>query len=297
MHKNVSTIYRRSFLLGTVFLAGSTLIGCANWKKNSTHNDGSTKAGFTKHRLPLDAVILEMHVMQFEDSDATLLEETWTQVDESRVDRGIRKHLLNNGFRAGVVSTQVPRELQELIDKHQLRSNHVTEQEKDTTTKMRTPVRVGHPARLVTSPTNEKLSWIANEDGYLHGREMMDARCEFVVSVFPQRDGIVSLKLYPELHYGVPRQRIGVGNSSLKYEMSQDKYALNFLTVDVDLGLGESLVLAPTMPLTGLADSFLKSSNQMGQRPKFILIRLAQTQADNLFERGMESSSIATPID
>ena len=275
----------------------TALLGCASWKKDAE----SKPLELAKTRLPIDAVVMEFFVIQVEDEEAELEELAWSEIDQQRIELKARKTMADNGIRCGISTMQLPLSLQTLIRHHQ--EQRETEQTKaealigEETNRQRIQIRAGQPALIVMSPILPSLSWMVNDDGYLYGRESRQARCQYTVKAHPTSDGQVRVECIPEISYGAPRQRIGVGNNALMYAVSQDRHVFDSLKIETKLAAGDWMVVGNTPSAMGIGENFFRQSKEDGGKRKLVLIRLAQTQFDDLFAPDEIAAPIATPTD
>ena len=134
-------------------------------------------------------------------------------------------------------------------------------------------------------------------DGYRHGGSKHNAQSEFEVRSYSQGNGSVKLIVMPEIFYGDPKQVVTTSNASFRYEMKHDSILFSNLKLETNLALGESLVLAPnskaglkTYDFFGLGKSFFEGNQG---NCKLIVIRLAQSQKDDLFD----SNEMGQPLE
>jgi len=275
----------------------ATIFGCATWKKEAE----SPAVELSKTRLPIDAVVMEFFIIEVEDGEADLEELAWSEIDQQRIDLKTRKTLADNGIRAGISTMLLPLSLQTLINNHQER--RITEETKaesligEETMQQRIQIRAGQPAHIIMSPVVSSLSWMVNDDGYLYGRESFQARCQCTVKAHPTGDSQVRIEFIPEITYGAPRQRIDVGNNALMYAVSQDRHVFDMLKIETKLAAGDWLVVGNLPTSLGIGEKFFRQSKEDGGKRKLVLIRLAQTQFDDLFAPDRIVTPIATPTD
>ena len=62
-----------------------------------------------------DSVVLEMFFVRFPFGDPAVNEKLWEEIDEQQFPPELRERLARNGFRAGLVSGQMPDELSKLM--------------------------------------------------------------------------------------------------------------------------------------------------------------------------------------
>ena len=96
---------RRSIAVLPVLLL---LAGCTPLPKG--------KSPLMAAQMSPDSVVLDMFFVRFPFGDATLNEKLWAKIDEQQIAPELRERLAQNGFRAGVVSGQMPIELSTLLE-------------------------------------------------------------------------------------------------------------------------------------------------------------------------------------
>ncbi len=76
---------------------------------------GCTTTALHKGKSPLvpaqmspDSVVLEMFFVRFPFGDPAVNEKLWEEIDEQQFTPELRERLARNGFRAGLVSGQMP---------------------------------------------------------------------------------------------------------------------------------------------------------------------------------------------
>jgi len=110
----------------------------------------------------------------------------------------------------------------------------------------------------------------------------------------PLGNGSVRLQLTPEVHHGAPQQRIVGDNHNFIIETKQTEVAFDQLLIECVLAPGETLVLSCTSEFSGLGRHFFVEPDVSDPKPKIVLIRLAQSQFDDLFAADQILKPIAT---
>jgi hypothetical protein len=114
------------------------------------------------------------------------------------------------------------------------------------------------------------------------------------VTATPHGDGTVDLELTPEVHFGRPRQR-WVGQTGLFHaEIAQETAAFDALSIRASLTPGQTLVLAADAVRGRLSQAFCDGLCGETAPGKLVLLRLAQTQLDDLFDPQQALTPIAT---
>ena len=255
--------------------------GCSVW---------SRPAGKSVHlpvpRLPPDSVVLETCSVRVPLAD---YESLWDEVDEQHLPLELRRRLADNGFRCGLVGTSLPVVLRRLLseDSSQLLGEMGSEIDMDvdvTPNYRRMRLRAGRRGEILASSVRENIhALFVEEDRRVRGQLFRQAQCVFGVRAFPQGDGQVRVQLTPEIHYGAPRRRFTARAAGLQFETRRDREVFEPLRLEAVLSPGETLLLTSTVDTKGLGDQFFSASAGGGGTRKLRLVRLAQTQYDDLF--------------
>ncbi|MEC8162763.1 MAG: hypothetical protein VX111_16580, partial [Planctomycetota bacterium] len=130
------------------------------------------------------------------------------------------------------------------------------------------------------------------------GKSFENAECHLSLRSYPRRDGTVRLKLTPEIHHGQPRQGVDVATHSLIFRPFRDKEVFSELEMEANLRPGHIIVVAASGDESLLGHHFLSQSQAVEEgREKLVLVRLVQTQLDDLFDPGQIFTPIETPVE
>jgi hypothetical protein len=243
-----------------------------------------------------DSVVLEMFFVRFPFGDTTVNEKLWQEIDEQPFAPELRERLVRNGFRVGVISGQLPTELSKLLELGNkpapsgnmggAKINDANDLADNQPRVMRRhlQIRAGQRSEIITSGVYAQLPVLMNESGQLCGQTYNQAQGIFAAKSFPQSDGHVRLELTPELQYDQPRQR-WVGNQGmLRLEAGRPKREFSDLAISADLTPGAILVLSSLANRPGRLGHHFFTENESKLEQKILIIRLAQTQHDGLFD-------------
>lgn len=293
---------RREWLARFAALWGGSLLlgGCATWKKDSADpiGEGPNLRGY---RMAGDSVVVEIAIVNV-SNDLDLSDRIWLQIDETIVDPQVRQRLGNNGFRVGVAPAVLPPELAAQLD----RQLHEADMDAETgamapgirLNQQRHQLRSGQALQITTTPLQERVAWIMNDDGYRAGGSVEQADCQLALRTYPRRDGSVRVKLTPEIHHGAAKQGVDVANSSMIFRQYRDKQLFPSLELAVNLRPGQVMVVGTTPGADQLGHLFLSEPEGVEEkRGKLVLVRLAQVQLDDLFEQTQSFLPLETPVE
>lgn len=213
--------------------------------------------------------------------------DVWHDVDEQFLPTALRRKLAENGFRCGFLDGRPSPALQTALDSHAERHSHAAEDEDRSvpTGIQRLQNRSGRRGKILTSEIQESLAVLLPEAGRVRGQTYSQAQCLFSVRSFPQGDGSTQLELTPEIEFGEARPRwLGEsGEGSFRVDTSRERREFESLRIATQLSPGQMLVLGPLPQLKGLGRQFFAETARGGDQPRVLIIRLAQTQLDDLF--------------
>jgi hypothetical protein len=270
-------------LLACLLLGGS---GCASWHVPAVEKTGWS---FPAQRMSSDTVVLEIAFVRVPPELAGEAEALWKEVDEQAIDTQLRRRLNGNGLRCGIVGSQLPATLQRLFDQQRpldLTSSDPDAVAQDAMRQHRLQSREGERSTVAAGPVRDDLHLFLNDDGSVRGETFSKAQCMFALRTFPKGDGRVRLEITPEIEHGEPRNR-RVGQDGLwRLDFGRDRRSFETLRTEALLSPGRTLLITCTTEPVFLGTSFFARGPQ---DYNLLLVRLAQTQKDDLFD----SASVA----
>ena len=231
----------------------------------------------------------------------------WEEVDEQHFPVEVRRKLEKNGFRAGVLAGQIPPSLSRLLDlKGKPSAGGEVQQVKVAdlvtparVTSQRLQTRAGQRYEIAASGVIEKMPVLVSEAGEIRGLTYEQAQGIFALHVAPQPDGRVQLELVPEIHHGENRQHWVGDQAIFRLETGRPKRAFEELKLTAVMGPGAMLLLGSQPNRQGsLGHYFFLESNGRDDRldQKLILVRLCQTQHDDLVSPGPAAAAAVAPL-
>ena len=249
-----------------------------------------------------DSVAIEICQLRIPVDGAVLGEPFWAELDETHLPVPLRQRLTANGFRCGLAGIQLPGGLQRLLDGPAKRSDGsdnetvavetVAIETEAPAVYRRLTCRAGRRNEIVTSEVVETLEVLYQEEGQIRGQSCPGAQCLLAMKTRPRGDGRVELELTPEVHYGRPRHSWTGRDGVFRQEVGRQRKVFDKLRLEVVLSPGETLVLSAGPDTKGLGRGFFWRQSDGQPCQKLLLLRIAQTQRDDLFS----PARIATPI-
>lgn len=251
------------------------------------------------NRLAPDAVVLDIAFVRLPATDTTTDTAAWNAADEQVLPTALRRELAANGLRAGVLGQKLPVELERALDAPADSFEKLSEQAaldlEVGATRQHLPVRAGHRSIIKTSPVYPSLAMLLSEDGVVRGHQLTDARCTLCLKAYPQGDSRVKLSLSPEIEHGESKTHWVRGEGMMLQQTGQSRMVLQRLLCEATLSPGQCLLLGSTPEAKGLGQHFFGQAAASGGERRLILIRLSQTQLDDLFAPEQTSAPLATP--
>lgn len=247
-----------------------------------------------------DTVVLEMQTVLIPESSSDIeLDRLWNELDEQHLDRDLRRRLADNGMRCGLLGTQIPELLRQVLES-QLSSSQdrweLMESLPDNPIgHRRLQARAHKRYEIVASPSQASCVVLTSQNGRLAGQTLYDAQCRFALRTYPRGDGNVRLELTPEIHHGPLEQKWTGSDGAFQPVVSRQKEIFDQLRIDTVLSPGEILLLTSTSEPKGVGALFFSDlSRPSAPCVKMLLVRLAQTQLDDLFDDDVITTPIAT---
>jgi hypothetical protein len=285
---------RCTYLFAALCLAAG---GCARLATQS-----EKPAELPPPRMSADSVVLELAFAHLPAADEAGYDEIWQAADEQHFPSELRTELAANGLRVGIVSQNLPPRLRQLLDDAPLT---LTDRSEDVTTSdvevQRAPRRIqcrtGHRAKVVVSKTHPSLPLLMQEQGYVRGHLLEQAQCLFALKPYPQGDGRVKLDLTPEVEHGQLKTQWVGSEGSLMQRTGRDKLVFDRLRLEGKLTPGQVLVISTTPQVKGLGEHFFSETAAGRVERTLLLVRVAQTQYDDLFAPEQVVTPLATPAE
>ncbi len=283
-------MWERQFRCSFACLLLAAFAGCSQW--SSTSSDYSL---FDPPRMSPDSVVIEMAILDLRSENVDAVERLWGEVDELQVEPDARRQLAAHGLRSGVIGVHVPEwivcRLSQQCKHLQLDSNNGMAMPSDIKVQRRLQCRAGKRRELPIGARFEKLTVMGDSD---LPTEYSDGQCLLMLTASPLGDGRVSLELVPEIHYGEPKQRwVGQGGE-FRADIALDSVSFDGMKVTATLNPGETMLLAATPEADRLGRAVCQSETAETPAKRLVLLRLAQTQSDDLFAPHQSLTPIAT---
>jgi len=253
-----------------------------------------------------DSVVVDIFFIRFPFGDPQANGDLWAEVDEQAFSPELRQRLTRNGFRAALIAGPMPATLCQLLEipeKPPPSASHtgvtVTDLREDPKVVRRhVQVRAGQRTEIQTSGVYERLPVLVCEARGVCGQEYTDAQGVLALRADAQPDGRARLHLVPEVHYGQPRlQRIPTPGG-VRLEPGRPRRAFDDLAMEAMLQPGQMIVVASLPHKPGSLGHYFFTQETSGKlEQKLMVIRLSQTQRDDLFDPQLPLPLDSLPVD
>jgi hypothetical protein len=279
-----------------MLLAALLLCGCSPWLRPP-----ESDKGLPMPLMSTDTVVLEVAFVHLTPEDHAVEAATWRQLDEQALPIELRMQLAANGIRGGVAGSQLPQELRDLAERTSREllqapaGDDVTSAETASLARnRRMQVRAGRRGKIVVSAVMPNISVLAkDEQGHVQGAAFQDAQCLFSLLATPGGDGRTTLQLTPEIEHGELKNRWVPVDGALMNQVGKSRQVYDQLRLELPLSPGQTLVIGATEEPSGLGQHFFTLKDPTPRRT-MLLIRVAQTQQDDLFVKPLERQELTS---
>jgi hypothetical protein len=241
-----------------------------------------------------DSVAMEIIWARFPANDPVLGDAAWREIDETQIEPAVRREMLNNGLRAGVIGSVIPAAINHVLHQHESPPRKGdSDQTKTDAQLMSEPIVHGHILRvrrnqrtdIQASDEYASLPLLVSGGTELGGHTYQQAKAVYCLRVDPRPDRTALVELTPEIQHGASRLRFTTGDDGIFKQASlNERKVFELLQVSVRLAPGEMLVLM-SLPNSGsqLGHYFHTVDSAEGPQQKLILIRLAEVPSSDTF--------------
>lgn len=272
-----------------IAVPGVCLPACLKLPKPSWQNLQQEEKLLSPSRMAADSVVLEVMFVYVSPTANHPDSPLWQQLDETHLPIETRRTLDANGIRCGLIGGSLPQPLLDLMEDDRnttdlrQRTGNIPIAAENRMQRMH--CRDGQPGRIVVSPSiHDSLSVVLVDGDYLKGQTYQQAQCLLGLRTYALGDGRARIHLTPEVHHGDPRTQF-VGKEGA-WMLKSDRNVASYAELELDhiLSPGQTLVLSAAPSAQGLGGSFFQDADAASETQILVLVRLAQTQQDDLFE-------------
>jgi hypothetical protein len=271
----------RIWQIGIVALACALASGCQAFIKSP---DGALEQLLRPAATSPDSVTLEIFHARIPLDQEHQADALWEQIDEQCFDADLRRQLVANGLRAGVVGSAPPAELSKLLaleaEAPEASSSRVITEQSAMPRVTRRVVQVNRrePSSIQVSGPRDEAQVLFSDEGRFGGGTFRQVQGVYALQAEAVAGQRVKVRLTPELHHGEMRLRYEGGEQGIMLKRpSQDHEVFERLAMEAELAPGELLVLG-CLPdaKTSLGGVFHTASTAGHEERKLIVVRLLQ---------------------
>ena len=294
MAANQRQLFGRRRWTGFLLLA---VCCCAVSCKFSGHKSTNTGGGNPLlHPVPMsqEAVSIDVFMVRIPLHHRELLRQLWAEVDEQWGSPTLRRELMNQGLRVGIQGVSLSPALTKLINATAAPSTlsadpteiSVAELQKDPIVKQQSRQMLPGMHTLfqpyADSVPEMPIFW--HENGYFCGKTFKDAEGLIGLVATPLKGGQVRFEITPEVAHGTVETKYNFHGGVMFTETAKSRHPFGNLAVSLDLLPGQWIVMGPVSEnCSGIGRCFFTRDRGETEQ-KVILIRLARSQRNNLFD-------------
>ncbi|HTQ40569.1 MAG TPA: hypothetical protein VMJ32_16200 [Pirellulales bacterium] len=251
-----------------------------------------------------DGVQLEIVSVRFPLHDDELNGSMWDQIDEQQIPLAVRRALGENGFRAGIVSGELPAPLAHILATADKKPASVTEaaarlEKASPVSRQQMQLHSGWRGEIIASNIYPEVPLLMSEDGCVSGHTYEQAQGILAAKTQALGDRRIRLHLTPELHYGEPKQQWVSEDGRILPQSGKPKRVFQRLAFEATLEANQMLLLTTLPDRPGTLGHYFFTEPQADAdelQQKMLIIRLAQSRYDDLFPPATGASvKIGTP--
>ena len=233
-----------------------------------------------------ESLKLEIFQVRIPADDPQLGEQLWSHIDEQRLDLDIRRDLVRNGFRAGVLGGAMPdvlaRQLNLQSEMPEYETDRVITGENASPQVVRRVVLIhrDNEASVQASDLRDHVNVLIKGDDGLQGHSYEQVQAVYTLRAEPTAGQRVALRMTPELHHGELRNRYAGGDQGQGIFLvtpSREREAYDRLMLRTKLAAGELLVVGCLPDAPGSLGQVFHGVDLAGPvEQKLVLVRLLQ---------------------
>ena len=237
-------------------------------------------------KLSADSVVMEVALVKVPD-DWDAGGQFWREVDEQQLAADSRRRLQDNGLRTGLVGVLLPDVIRSYLDNTStvldLSAGEDNPDQLDLFSQQRRlQMRAGKTKRIdVTAPSPQGAVVLINDEDSIRAMKFEKGIGLMELRAWPLGDGRIRLEATPAIEHGEVRQQWVSGQGTWVLDVNRPRQSFESLTISATMSPGQTTLVTATPEIKGLGGFFfgLPASKQRS----VLLIRLAQTQQDDLF--------------
>jgi len=280
-------------------LASRLIVGgvCALLSCNSLNPHQSSSTDLSANvpaivKQQTEAVTIEIFTIRLAPHQNELVQQLWQETDEQSLPPQLRRELLTQGFRVGILRDLLSPALTQLLNgssesRSEMPLGDFQEFSMADVAREATIARNVHnlfpEMRALIKVFDDQnalpeFALFRQENGMLHGQTYTQAVGIFCVSACINKDGSAQIQIVPELEYGTLERRIRTVAGVVVQETSRPRYAFETLTISQRLLPGQWIIMgATTMDSAGAGKAFFVRKISTPEQ-RLLAVRLVQVR-------------------
>jgi hypothetical protein len=279
MPSRSSTICRRSWLAACASVA--IALGCQVFDKPP---EQAFETLLKPVKTSTDSVAVEIFQARIPLDQEKQADALWARIDEQEFDADLRRKLVANGLRAGVVGGALPEDLSELLTlesdgQQESASRLITDQTAmPRVTRRVVQLKRREPASIQVSELRDEAQVLISGEKSFGGKTFRQMQGVYALEAEAIPGQRIKVRLTPEVHHGDMKQRYAGSDQGIFMSIpSREREVFSDLAMEATLAPGELLVLG-CLPdaKTSLGGVFHTAHAAGKDERKLILVRLLQ---------------------
>ena len=246
--------------------------GCELFKTGMPH--AADRPVLSPLVAPKDGIQLEVYFVERPRGDVLVGEALWSGVEEGGgIDAPTCVRLRNAGLRCGLTPSNPPRQIRAIV------SDNETGSAAQQTRFQEFTLLSGDSAELEAAVYNSPIEFHTPGPQGESTRQYDSARCVLRVSAERDQEGWVRLQILPEIHHGKSTVRRIASDQQWTFQKSQEVDELWRQRLDLQMNLGEILVLGAARNEPGsIGELFFFDENGDSGTEREVVIRVTGMQ-------------------
>lgn len=234
---------------------------------------------------------LEVVFIRIPPRDREATEQLWKEVDEQAVPAEFRRELNKNGFRVGVLGTQLPLEMEKIMqtaeeaEENAMPFDRVNDQTSTLAIRRKLFLSRGQRGELLASSVQPEFHILEMRRGEIFGRTLENGQGQFMIEAAATDDGRVHIQLAPEVHYGNFRNQYVPGEGMFRLDTSRRKERFDHLRIEADLTKDQIIIIGPQSNQSGsLGHRFFNEQAVDKSVSKLLMIRVRELASESMLD-------------
>jgi hypothetical protein len=217
------------------------------------------------------------------------LPQLWASIDEQALSPELRQSLDKNGLRAGKISAGMPPLLEQWIGETVKRAGEDPMEQAGfaadvTSFSQLWRCRANSKKELTIRKLSSEPICLFYHEGGVKGRVYDSPHLMYSIQAAPAGESLAKVRLTPELQHGDPIRKVVQREAGIRMDTRRETVSWDNLAIDIQIKLGDCILIGPTAESRGLGEHFLHTKTQKGDtQPVLMLVRLSEAAKGEAF--------------